>query len=294
MNEETDERAKLPARQSPPGGALIDENETASVSEQLLIMKREIDLLQIEVAKPAVPWYKQIPILVSIGALLLALVTAYYSEHRSSQQALHDARVELRQLIVQIHEVSQELTDLNIRYRNNPTALRLARDPAAIRQRILIYQAADIADQIAEAVTPAEYYAVGTALWGLGTSDPRVIEYYKRGIAKGTDPGSTVALHRALALAYFGIGNAADGRKEYENALATSSGVTATRKLDDAGTQMMWATSELYAGQCPNAREHFNQGRAGLRAITSEGGAVPSDFQNQLTTLEKELVIRRC
>jgi DNA repair ATPase RecN len=115
-------------------------------------------------------------------------MTTFYSERRSNQQQLHDARVELRQLIVQIDEVSREITDIEDQYRNNPTALSLARSLAFTRKIILVNQAAEVADEIDEDVSPAEYYAIGSALASLGTTDPRVFKYYNRGLAKGTDP----------------------------------------------------------------------------------------------------------
>ena len=168
-------------------------------------------------AKPGEPWFRQIPILVSIGALILSVVTTLYSVQLSREEALQDSRAEVRQLITQIEEVNQELTELDTKYRTDPAALQLARSQAYTRKIILVNQAVDTILRIEGGVTAAEYYAVGVSLADLGTLDPRVFDLYRRGLALVPDPNSSIALYRSLAAAYFAVNNVTDGRKAYQD-----------------------------------------------------------------------------
>jgi hypothetical protein len=57
MNDRSAQRVNRVTQEFPPGTLGTDDDEKVSASEQLLIMKKELDLLQIELAAPKVPWY---------------------------------------------------------------------------------------------------------------------------------------------------------------------------------------------------------------------------------------------
>jgi hypothetical protein len=290
MQSARDQPARLSSEASTGAGS-SEGDEPTSVSEQLLIMKKEIDLLQIEIAKPAIPWYRQLPVLVSVAALLLSLTTTFYSERRSSEQDLHNARVELRQLIFQIDETTFSAVDIATRYKNNPSAQLNAASSAVSRRIILVNQAADVVDEIGDKVTATEYLAVGHALASLGTYDARVFDYYQRGLTRPADVTTKTALYRSLAEAYFGTDRPEEGRKTFEGALSASAEVPAVKVSNDAYTQFHWATAELGAGSCVNARQHFEAARQAYDSIANSGGTVPAAILEQLKvfgqTLEK-------
>lgn len=279
-----------PAGSSPVGDQPRDATDATAVGEQLLIMKREIDLLQIELAKPSAPWFKQIPVLVSIGALILSIITTLYSAHLSSEEALNDSRAELRQVVIQIDEVNQELTELETKYRTDPNALQNFRSGAYTRKLILVNQAVDTILRIDEGLTAAEYYSVGASLESLGSLDPRVFDLYRRGLALVPEPNTSIALYRSLALAYFAVNNPVEGRKSYEEALKVSAGIPSTRVLNDARTHMFWATNELSLKECGNAKRQFDAARAQIETFKKSGAVVLADYQAQLTTLEQSLM----
>jgi hypothetical protein len=290
MQSAPDQPARLSSKASTGAGS-GEVDKPTSVSEQLLIMKKEIDLLQIEIAKPAIPWYRQIPVLVSVAALLLSLMTTFYSERRSSEQDLHNARVELRQLIFQIDEATFSTIDIATRYKNNPSAQLNAAASAITRRIILVNQAADVVDELGDKVTATEYLAVGNALVTLGTYDARVFDYYRQGLTRPADLNTKTALYRSLAQAYFGTDRPGEGRKAFEGALSAPGGVPAVNASNDAYTQYSWASAELKAGSCVNARQHFEAARQAYDSIANSGGNVSAGILEQLKvfgqTLEK-------
>jgi hypothetical protein len=255
-------------------------------------MKKEIDLLQIETAKPAVPWHKQMPVLISIAALVLSLLTTYYAERRSAQQDLHNARVELRQLIFQIDENSLAAVDIDTRYKNNPSAQVTARSLALTRRIILVNQAADVIDEIRDRVTSAEYYTIGYDISTLGIDDPRVINYYQRGLKRPGDVNTKAALYRGLAQAYFGTRRIEEGRKAFEEALSVSSHAPSGGLSNEAYTQYQWAVAELNAGNCVNARRHLGAAEDAYDSFTNGGGFIPTGMQEQLKASKRSLESR--
>src|SRR3954463_15025024 len=77
--------------------------ERSSLERRVDTMKQEIDALQIEVMKGSSPWYRNIPVVVSMAVAVLAfvfsLVTTVLSDRRIGQEEKHQTRVELRSLI---------------------------------------------------------------------------------------------------------------------------------------------------------------------------------------------------
>ncbi|HEY6709570.1 MAG TPA: hypothetical protein VJB61_18495, partial [Actinomycetota bacterium] len=100
--------------------------DPGAVQAQLAMMKREIDALQITVAETTRPWWKQASILIAALALLFSFGTTYYSAEQTRKADIHNAKVELRELIQQLTELPQRNVDLNSKYADNPSALLVA------------------------------------------------------------------------------------------------------------------------------------------------------------------------
>lgn len=281
-----------PARVSSTGSTGADSpegEELISVAEQLLIMKREVDLLQIEIAKPAMSWYRQIPVIVSVAALILSLMTTAYSERRATQQDLHNARVELRELISQNDELTISMSEIASQYKDNPAAQNLAQSSATTSRVILANQAANVLDELGDDVTATEYLAVGSALFNLGTYDARVSDFYQRGLKLPADVITKTALYRGLANAYFGKGQIEEGRKAFEGALSASSEVHLTKAFNDGYTQYAWAIAELLARSCVESRNHLQAARQAYDSFEAGGGVLPAGYRDQLNAFSQTL-----
>jgi hypothetical protein len=289
-------------------GSARSNSSVGSLEEQILIMKREIDSLQIESAQKKTPWFKQIPVLVSIGALLLAGLTTYYSERRSDEQELHNARTELRQVLFEIDAETRRLAlvpaDANAQRANaqvdsatDPAnaanVTMIARSEAVTRRIILTNQAAELVEELGDSVTATEYYALGVALSQLGTYDDRIFEYYRRGLEKPADSSTRLALLRGLAGAYFGTDRAEEGRPYYSDALSVPFQFSTTKLDNDAYTHYLWAVNELYVGNCGEATEQLTASHAGYEDLQNAGGTVLPAITTQLQTVA-ESIKERC
>ena len=69
------------------------------LGERVDTMKREIDALQIAVMSQKKPWYKEIPVIVSVVALLFSFGTTVVSFRRTQVQDVQNMRQELRGLL---------------------------------------------------------------------------------------------------------------------------------------------------------------------------------------------------
>jgi hypothetical protein len=136
--------------------------DPGDVQAQLAMMKREIDALQVTVAETTRPWYKQASILIAALALLFSFGTTYYSAEQTRKADIHNAKVELRELIQQLTELPQRNVDLNSKYADNPSALLVASGLINTQQIVLAKQAVDIIDDIPEEVSSTEYFASPT------------------------------------------------------------------------------------------------------------------------------------
>jgi hypothetical protein len=90
--------------------------DPGDVQAQLAMMKGEIDALQVTVAETTKPWYKQASILIAALALLFSFGTTYYSAEQTRKADIHNAKVELRELIQQLTELPQRNVNLNSKY----------------------------------------------------------------------------------------------------------------------------------------------------------------------------------
>ncbi len=81
------------------------EQQGESLNPDLLLLKREVDALQIAIHRQEAPWYKNMSTVLSIVALLFSFGTTFVSYKRTESQDVQNARVELRGKSVGPHRV---------------------------------------------------------------------------------------------------------------------------------------------------------------------------------------------
>lgn len=263
-----------------------------SLHTQLHTMKQEIDALQIAMAEPARPWYRQAPVLIAMGALVFSVLTTYYADRRANLQDAHNADVELRQLVREIAEVTTENNELVNRFGRNPQALLLASSLGRTNVLVLANEAAELVDEYPEQVSAAEYYAVGAALSTFSTSD-RVFDYYERALTKAQetqDNQTYLAVTRSLAIAHFGQGNVEQGRDVYERALIQEADgpLNPNDRLQNPYTHLQWALSELSVGNCEAAIDQYTEAQAQYQPLEEEGFDL-STINPQMAALQTAL-----
>jgi hypothetical protein len=237
-------------------------------------MNREIDALQVQVMKDRGPWYRQVPVVVplvvSVMAFALALVTTLLSQDQVARKEKHDARVELRALVQRLTALPKENLQVQNAYRDDAAALSQAASTLNTEQIVLAQQAADVIAELGTSVTASEYYAVGYALFTAGDTGAS-LRLLERGLSKknALDPVGGGALLRQAALVSFATGDLTRGRQRFQEALdlwgsrgAASSAAPATVQYNAVFTETSWARAELTAGQCEAARQHISRAKA--------------------------------
>ena len=153
----------------------------------LKTMKAEIDALQISLAERSKPWYRQSSMIISCVALLFSFGTTFYSDQRTRRADVHNAKIELGQLIQRLSTIPQRGIDLDIKYAKNPNAQSRASSTLNTERIVLAKQALDIMDDIPDHVSATEYYAVATAFASGGAVSHRTLELFQRALEVAKD-----------------------------------------------------------------------------------------------------------
>jgi tetratricopeptide (TPR) repeat protein len=266
----------------------------STLQQQMLTIKQEVDALQIQMAKVRAPWYRDVNVLVAIGALILTAFTAYVSIRHTRLQDIENAKGDLRELIREISTISAQAAEIGAQYEDNPQGGLLAGSLLNSDKIVLANQAADIIDEIPDHVSAAEYYSVGFAVASIGNFE-RAIELYARGIEIADDRWSAVATRSGLALSHFAAGDLEAGRRAFEGAIHSGDDFTdansAARQWESAFAHFKWSEAELTANQCAEAQSHYEQSRREYAAI--EGSFDLTLINPQLNALNG-LLTQRC
>jgi hypothetical protein len=114
--------------------------------DELKIMKREIDALQIEVMKGRLPWYRSPSIIISIVALLFSFGTTFVSYYKTARLEVQAARTELRGILQRLSALPKDNFELIRKYRDDPEGLALS-GLLTQENALLARQASEIVDR---------------------------------------------------------------------------------------------------------------------------------------------------
>ena len=236
----------------------------AKPASTLDTMKSEIDALQVQVMKGTAPWYKQIPVVVSLLVSVMALGFSFWtnerSENRIERQDQHALRAELRGLVQRLSALPKENFELSRTYATDGEALRLLTGLTNTENVVLAQQAAELIGQLPGQVSSLEYYATAYALTLGGGQTSEAIRLLSEGLKVAHDPISEGTLLRQYAGTLFSIGEAEAGREKWQRALDVFGKYPERNALSIASsrafTEMAWAAAELGLGNCVEAEQH--------------------------------------
>src|SRR5215216_4743963 len=140
-------------------------SRTNSIEERVDMLKKEVDALQIEVMKPAKPWYQNAGVLVSLMAVLFSFGTAAASYQQIRAQDRRAARTELRQLIQRMAAIPKENIELTKTYEKDATTSNTLSGFINQENVVIGRQAAEIIERIPDDVSAYEYQAVARAVF---------------------------------------------------------------------------------------------------------------------------------
>lgn len=240
------------------------EDRDEDLNERLTTIKREVDALQVHVMEKAKPWYRQIPVLVSlivsIGALSFSFWTNYKAEDRLDREEEHATRVELRELIQRLQALPKENFDLYRTYADDPTGQSLIGSLLNTENLVLTSQAAELIEELDGDVTATEYYATAQGFY-LSDRPAEATKLVEAGLRVAKDPVNEVALLRQDATIHFASGDPEGGRSRWQQAIDVFGEYPDEPELLVAATQtyteISWAGAELGQGECGAALEHI-------------------------------------
>jgi hypothetical protein len=262
--------------------------ERSSLERRVDTMKQEIDALQIEVMKGSSPWYRNIPVVVSMVVAVLAfvfsLVTTVLSDRRIDKEEKHQTRVELRGLIQRLITIPTENFQLERKYTNDPAARAFLAPKLRAESNVLATQAADLIDQLPGELTASEYEAVAYADFQAGVPGAG-LKLVRTGIeaTKGDieeDPPGFLALLRLQGQLFFAEGNLQRGRQSFSRAMKIFELYDEPSRFikvtTSGSTQIGWASTEINAGQCLEGQRHIAAARRYFRSLNINSPDVES------------------
>ena len=107
--------------------------ESDEVRNEVLDLKRELNILKVK-SDYKVPWYKEVPTIVAVLALVFSLGTTFVSYLKASEQEYISSRMELRSIMERLSDLPSRHADLATKYKNNPCLLYTSPSPRDKRQ----------------------------------------------------------------------------------------------------------------------------------------------------------------
>jgi tetratricopeptide (TPR) repeat protein len=239
----------------------------AEIRQQLSALRVEIDELRLESPRTGAPWYRQVPVLISIIALLLSTVTSLYAINLTDKQSDVASRAELGQLIQRLTALPKENTDLTAKYANDPGRSAYLGGLINEENLVLAQQAADVIERIPDQASATEYLTVANAL-ERSENYSRSLELVDDALKIDTDPTTREGLLRLKGQVLFKRGDAALGRAALKEALGVwPSQPTWQQARGNAFTELLWSGLEARAGQCQEANTHLSRAQAQAKRL---------------------------
>lgn len=255
---------------------------TDEIPNELEVMKKEIDALQIEVMKGKGAWYKSAPVFISVCALVFSFGTTIVSFHKAAREDVRSARAELRGILQRLTSLPRDNFELIRKYKNDPEGLGLS---GLVNQEnsLLVTQASEIVDRFPDEISASEYFSVAVAL--INAADVgKVPRYLEHALGKTSNPNIKVAILRNYGTFLIVTGDITEGRRKFEQALSMwrdyPSVTQYFKESTDAQTEMYWSQVEMDANNANSAQEHIQKSLQHLNALPP--GPMTMQLQSQI------------
>jgi tetratricopeptide (TPR) repeat protein len=230
------------------------------LEKRVEVMKQEIDALQIAAAEKSRPWYQNVPILLSVIALLFSFGTTFVSYHRTNIQDIQSRRAELRALLQRLAALPRENVEVGVKYAADPGSKDMISGFINQENTLLARNAAELANRLpAKAISATEYYAIAVALqaaYDLTGAN----EFLQYAVKSNPDFNIEISCLRMMASSKFTQGRPDAGRVDYQRALDIFSKYPQydpyTQASTNVYTELSWAYSEAANNRFDLASQH--------------------------------------
>ena len=276
----------------------LNDESLNSLEGQVALLKREVNLLQIESMSSKKPWYRKMATLVAFAALLFSFGTTAVSYYRTALQDVLASRIELRSLIKEITSIPEKHAEMLKKFNDKPLTVAELSAQINYRNLVLANQAASVIERIENSgfgrgsVLDVEYTAVATAL-GNSFQFERAGVYHEEAAKRSNDPVSASGAIRAQAGIALAKGNVDEMRELMQKARQIfnnsqfRSAPNITKDVSNATTELQWCMLELRSGECEIARTHLSEAEPLVLRIPQS--ALKEQLSEQLRQLKSSL-----
>jgi hypothetical protein len=242
----------------------------ANIQNSISIINKELAALRTTSAKADRPWYREPSFIIALTALLFSFGTTAVSYIRTNQQDIHDARAELRSLILRLTQLPRESIEYSKKYEKEPLIVGGILGMLNTENALVAKQAANIMSRIPGNISATEYLSVSSALVNSGLTET-AMKLIKLALAVSNDVNDEVGVLRSYGGLLFSTGDLEGGREKFKTALMIFSKYPITNQYyvetTHALTEMYWAQFEAAARQCPYAKSHMAQANSHLSVL---------------------------
>ncbi|MGF1562609.1 MAG: hypothetical protein ACFB3T_10580 [Geminicoccaceae bacterium] len=232
------------------------------LAEQLAIVKKEVDGLQIAAAEERRPWYRKPSNIIAALALIISAGATWYNAVQGNNLHDYQLRDELRSAIYRLGELPMRAMDYRDKYGTDSAILTNVLGSITQETTLLVSRTLEIIDEIPHLVSPSEKLYIANAL--MQNSEPeKAAPLFEDAVEEAVLVDDALAAVRNLGAISFGFGDYERGRAYFREALAI---FTDTRFADapyhkrnyaSAFTEHRWAQSERWIQNCDGFAEHM-------------------------------------
>lgn len=254
-------------------GIYMPEAAVESTISKFSDIEERLERVETNVAGRDSIWFKIVPVLISVLALIFSFGTTFVSYKRTVEQDTLALRGELRVLIQRLAALPKENLEALKKYADDPMSFALVSGFINQENNLLSKQAENLLNKLPESqISSTDYYAVSNALGIARNYDSATKFLYKSlEVANGLD--DEVGALRNLAGLMFVTGRIGDGRATFQRALDVFGKYKGFDPFTIASTniftEISWAMAEASTNSFDLASQHLaraDQIGAGLPA----------------------------
>jgi tetratricopeptide (TPR) repeat protein len=261
-------------------------DEIEKIKDDLRSVRMEVDAIQISVLKSHTPWYKSLPTIISILALVFSFGTTYVSHKRTKLQDTLSSKSDLCNTLQRLSNIGSKLVEINIEYAENPQAIANIGGQLNVENALLANQAAEIVSKLSlDNVSAIELYTIAMTFQAVYQNE-KAKEFYQfsfREADNANDMSTALAAKRGIANIHFIIGQPENGRVYFQEALSIFKNNKSykgyndfTQKSSHIATLLNWAGAEAANGFIEDANNKLDE------AVNIVNSLPPSMFKGQL------------
>lgn len=234
----------------------VDHAEIGLTSEEVILLKELA-------AKPLRRWWRDYPLVVSVLAFSLSLITSAISAYVAHSRDIHDEESQLAATLTTIQDLNLQQIELHEKYKGTPYEAQ-ASGLVANEYNSVLHRAAHLAVALGSRASTADLTGIAQGVYGLGEYQLS-LELLKSALA-----GAETANDESIALRDLGFymlrnDRSSDATKLGEEYFERALNLDHEWNLSDqplvvawlrSSAQLGWAAA-LASSDCTSAQEHF-------------------------------------